>query len=205
MNTRIAERKAATTGLAPLRHFIRAFAALLDERLDDQATVTRGAPLLAALLAAPDWLPDAYARTDPDRYQHYLLHCDSGERFSIVSFVWGPGQSTPIHDHRLWGLVGVLRGAEQVEHFRRGTDGRLHPTSLQRLEAGRVDSFVPGDAGELHRVANASADTPAISIHVYGGNIGRVERATYQPDGTPKPFVSGYSNDRLPNLWAPSA
>ncbi len=59
-----------------------------------------------------DWLPAAYAAPDPARYRQYLLHCDSAERFSIVSFVWGPGQLTPIHDHTVWGLVGVLRGAE---------------------------------------------------------------------------------------------
>ena len=41
----------------------------------------------------------------------YLLYCDPEERFSVVSFVWGPGQSTPTHDPSVWGLIGVLRGA----------------------------------------------------------------------------------------------
>ncbi len=34
----------------------------------------------------------------------------SRERFCVVSFVWGPDQATPIHNHTVWGLVGVLRG-----------------------------------------------------------------------------------------------
>ncbi|MNO06418.1 hypothetical protein D3C81_2281800 [compost metagenome] len=41
----------------------------------------------------------------------------------------------------------------------------------------------------------------SISIHVYGGNIGAVKRAVYAEDGSEKPFVSGYSNTRLPNIW----
>jgi predicted metal-dependent enzyme (double-stranded beta helix superfamily) len=36
---------------------------------------------------------------------------------------------------------------------------------------------------------------------VYGGNIGAVERATYDVLGTPKRFVSGYANRNIPNLW----
>ena len=51
----------------------------------------------------------------------------------------------------------------------------------------------------------------SISIHVYGANIGAVQRSVYLEDGTRKPFISGYSNSTLPNIWdlsknpAPSA
>jgi predicted metal-dependent enzyme (double-stranded beta helix superfamily) len=50
-------------------------------------------------------------------------------------------------------------------------------------------------------VANAFQDRVSISIHVYGGNIGAVERAIYDGEGRAKPFVSGYANERLPNFW----
>ena len=59
----------------------------------------------------------AFAEADAGRYRQYLLHCDPLERFSVVSFVWGPGQQTPVHDHTVWGMVGVLRGAEICEEF----------------------------------------------------------------------------------------
>jgi 3-mercaptopropionate dioxygenase len=68
--------------------------------------VKDGSTLLKALIAHDDWLPDEFAVPSPERYRQYLLHCDPLERFSVVSFVWGPGQSTPIHDHTVWGLVG---------------------------------------------------------------------------------------------------
>jgi len=119
----------------------------------------------------------------------------------VVSFVWGPGQSTPIHDHRVWGLVGVLRGAERVERFDRRRDGSLAPVEAPvLLQTGTVDSFGPS-LGDIHRVSNAYDDRVSISIHVYGANIGAVERATYDEAGKPKRFISGYANDRLPNLW----
>lgn len=194
----------AASGLASLRGFVVDFAGLLGETGDEAAILDGGSALLARLIARDDWLPDEYATPDPSRYQQYLLHCDSRARFSVVSFVWGPGQATPIHDHRVWGLVGVLRGAERVESFRREAAGTLVASgSPQRLEAGRVDAVSPR-IGDLHRVANAHDDRVSISIHVYGANIGAVERATYDAAGQPRRFVSGYANSALPNIWGRS-
>lgn len=188
--------------LVPLRQFVGDFALLLNgtEHLD--AILDRGGALLARLVEHDGWLLDAYAQPHPDRYQQYLLHCDSLQRFSVVSFVWGPGQTTPIHDHRVWGLVGVLRGAETVQSFRhRGHDGALlqHGPDRQLLET-EVEAIDPRE-GDIHRVSNAFADRTSISIHVYGGNIGAVERATYRDSGEERPFISGYANTSLPNLW----
>ncbi|PVM82247.1 cysteine dioxygenase family protein [Caulobacter endophyticus] len=186
--------------LSRLAGFIGELGALLD-RTDDEAEILReGGGLLAALIATDDWLPDAYAVPNPARYQQYLLHCDSRERFSIVSFVWGPGQTTPVHDHTVWGLVGVLRGAELSQPYRREGEALSPHGPVHRLERGEVEAVSP-TVGDVHRVANAYDDRASISIHVYGANIGAVRRSTYDADGRGKPFVSGYSNDTLPNLW----
>jgi len=185
---------------ARLRGFVTAFADLLATTRDERAILESGRSLLARLIATDDWLPEAFAKPSPERYQQYLLHCDSRERFSVVSFVWGPGQSTPIHDHTVWGLVGVLRGTERVERFRREPTGALVPDGEDLLHEGAVDAVSPR-IGDIHRVTNGRAEAPSVSIHVYGANIGAVERATYAPDGTSKSFISGYANSVVPNLW----
>ena len=60
--------------------------------------------------------------------------------------------------------------------------------------------------GDIHQVENALADQPSISIHVYGANIGAVARHVFVLDsGEVKPFVSGYANRLMPNLWDRSA
>lgn len=184
-----------------LRDFVTGIGTLLDRTRDERSLLEEGSTALGRLVAQDDWLPDAYAAPNPDRYSQYLLHCDSRERFSVVSFVWGPGQATPIHDHRVWGLVGVLRGAELSERFARYPEGGLHAVgAIERLEAGEVEAVSPS-VGDIHRVSNAFDDRVSISIHLYGSNIGAVERATYDAAGTPKRFVSGYANAVLPNLW----
>ncbi|MGI4880605.1 MAG: cysteine dioxygenase [Janthinobacterium lividum] len=185
---------------ARLRRFVGDFGALLDRHDDEAGILAAGTILLAGLVASDDWLPDACAVADPARYQQYLLHCDSRERFSVVSFVWGPGQATPIHDHRVWGLVGMLRGAEISERFERSPDGWLRRRGDDRLEPGQVDAVSPR-LGDIHRVSNAHDNRVSISIHVYGANIGAVERATYDAAGTSRRFISGYANTTLPNIW----
>lgn len=188
-------------GLSRLRRFVTSLAELLASAGDEAEVLQSGAKLLERLVAHDDWLPDAFAVPHPDRYQQYLLHCDSRARFSVVSFVWGPGQGTPIHDHRVWGMIGMLRGREQAQRYDRTPDGSLKShNAIDTLNPGEVDVVSPR-VGDIHRVWNALPDAPSISIHVYGGNIGAVERATYAPDGTPKRFISGYANTVLPNVW----
>ena len=72
------------------------------------------------------------------------------------------------------------------------------------LAPGDVEAVSPA-IGDVHRVHNAYDDRVSISIHVYGANIGAVRRHTYPSGGGRKPFVSGYSNMQLPNLWDRSA
>ncbi len=150
--------------------------------------------MLEALVAQDDWLPPALAEPGPERYRQYLLHRDPRARFSIVSFVWGPGQETPIHDHTVWGLVGVLRGAELSQRFEILQDRPPVPLGApDRLAAGSVEAVSP-TVGDVHQVSNAYADRVSISIHLYGADIGTVRRSSYPPEGGRRPFVSGYDN-----------
>ncbi|EOF4703440.1 cysteine dioxygenase [Klebsiella oxytoca] len=183
------------------RQFIQDVDALHRDFTDEPALLDAVARRLATLVKKDDWLPEEYTLPHPHHYQQYLLHADSGQRFSIVSFVWGPGQSTPIHDHRVWGAIGMLRGAEENQRYRLDQHGQPVVSGLaERLSPGEVEKVSSRD-GDIHRVSNALTDSVSISIHVYGGNIGGVRRAVYTEEGLVKPFVSGYSNRHLPNIW----
>ncbi|MDB5780213.1 cysteine dioxygenase [Caballeronia mineralivorans] len=184
-----------------LRGFISEIAQLVDDHLPEAQLLEQGAVSLSKLIAEDNWLPDSYAQPSADRYQQFLLYADARQRFSVVSFVWAPGQQTPVHDHTVWGLVGVLRGAEVARSYARDEQGTLITVGEDTLlERGAVAAVSPS-IGDIHRVSNAFDDRVSISIHVYGANIGGVSRHVYPADGPPKPFVSGYTNDTLPNLW----
>jgi len=182
--------------------FVREVSALCASGRDEAATLASASELMRALVARDDWLPDAFAVPHPVYYQQHLLFGDPAERFSLVSFVWGPGQKTPVHDHTVWGVIGVLRGAELSQAYARAGAGYAPSGEAHRLEPGQVECVSPA-IGDVHRVANAYDDRVSVSIHLYGGNIGRIRRHVFDPEtGAAKDFVSGYSNAAVPNLWA---
>jgi predicted metal-dependent enzyme (double-stranded beta helix superfamily) len=193
------------SGLARLRRFVCDLTRLVDQGAAEPEILDRAGRLLGELVSSDDWLPEEFAEPDPAQYRQYLLYCDPLERFSVVSFVWGVGQKTPVHDHTVWGLIGMLRGAEVSHDYRMNEAGKLEQERVQRLEPGMVAAVSPA-IGDIHRVENALTNRASISIHAYGANIGAVARHVFLLDsGEARPFVSGYANRLTPNLWDRSA
>jgi predicted metal-dependent enzyme (double-stranded beta helix superfamily) len=189
--------------LARLRSFVQDMTGLVEAHgADEPKLLDQGETLLHELVSHDDWLPDEFAQPSPEGYRQYLLYCDPLERFSVVSFVWMPGHRTPIHDHTVWGLVGVMRGAELCEEYGLPETGKpLKPDAAHEVRPGDVDRVSPR-IGDVHVVSNAREQEVAISIHVYGANIGAVKRHTFDPaTGEAGVFISGYHNGVVPNLW----
>ena len=194
--------------LTRLRRFIGDMTSLVSGAWQDkdEATILDvGAGLLGDLVKHDDWLPDSMAVCPPHGYAQNMLWCDPFERFSVVSFVWAPSAQTPVHDHQMWGLVGMLRGSEMSQAFSHDASGALVAGKATTLAPGDVEILRPS-AGDIHKVTNALHDCGSLSIHVYGGNIGAVKRFTFDPaTGKPNLFISGYTNQIVPNLWDRSA
>lgn len=189
-------------GNEKLLSFTRDILGLIETQPAEEKILADGSKLLAKLVANDDWLPEIFAQPHPQFYQQYLLYADPLDRLSIVSFVWGPGQKTPIHDHLTWGLVGILRGRERQTGYQRQSDGSFQSTGSGVLLPGQTTSVSP-TIGDVHEVANDLPDQVSISIHVYGANIGRVQRHVFDcQTGIAKSFVSGYAASIVPNLWA---
>ena len=152
-----------------LRCFIQDFTRLVDQVDNDEGHIfDQGKQLLVDLVSHDDWLDTQFAQPHPDRYQQYLLHCDPLERFSVASFIWGPGHTTPIHNHTVWGMVGIMRGGETCEEFSLDpVSGQLRNEGQHHLAVGEVDLVSPS-VGDIHRVSNALDDQVSVSIHIYG-------------------------------------
>ena len=154
-------------------------------------TVLAIEPLLRRILAERDWLEEKYRRAIPTKpYAQYLLYRAPDYAFSVVSFVWNPGQGSPIHDHCTWGVIGQYQGEEEETRFRI-IENRLERIGLALARPGDVSHVYP-PLRDIHQINNRSA-TPTISIHVYGGDIGSQRRHTYDPDtAAMQEFISGY-------------
>ncbi len=187
--------------VSPLRDFVRGMTALADAGADEAKFLREAPDLLRQLLLSDNWLPADYT-APTDTFRQLLLHCDPLERFSVVCFVWGPGQKTPVHNHTVWGLVGVHQGGEiSTEMLPDPNGGAMRPGRVDRAKRGDVVTLGSGSY-DIHRVENAVDGKTSISIHVYGANIGAVKRAMFNADTSqPEYFISGYDNQSVPNLW----
>ncbi len=182
-----------------MQYSIQEFAAEAEKSVRESSNETeilRGIkPNLEKLLSSK--IPQEAFIPRSDRYAMNLVYMPEDRIFSIVAGVWQPGQTTPIHDHLTWALVGVYEGKENESIYRRTDDrsdekvAKLEKVSSKTNTKGHVT--VLGQAG-IHRVSN-DFGMRAWSIHVYGRDIGGVERHSYDAvTGSISMFKSGYCN-----------
>jgi 3-mercaptopropionate dioxygenase len=129
-------------------------------------------------------LPECVYDYSTDHYCRRLLHQDEARGYSVLAMTWGPGQSTPLHDHAgMWCVEAVWHGEIEVVQFelteREANEFRLEPRTTMRTGVGSAGSLIPPH--EYHTIANPSPDQPAITVHIYSGVMD--ECCVFQPIG----------------------
>jgi predicted metal-dependent enzyme (double-stranded beta helix superfamily) len=158
----------------PLANFVADIEALVAVEHDPHVIAAAVQARLTALLAEPEFLTPQQREPDPVHYRSHLLAVAPSHKFSVVGLIWLPGQMTPIHDHICWCVVGVLQGVEREQRFGLCADETgghfLVPEGSETLTAGHTCALIPPEEN-IHQVHNAGDDL-AISLHVYGEDIG---------------------------------
>jgi predicted metal-dependent enzyme (double-stranded beta helix superfamily) len=121
-----------------------------------------------------EFLDAPFLEPAPERYARRLLHRDPANRYTVVVMVWDRGQGTPLHDHAgMWCVECVYRGRIRVTSF--DLEGsptadvlRFTPESVALAGKGEAGHLIP--PFEYHMIENPD-ETPAITIHVYGGEM----------------------------------
>ena len=192
--------------IARLRRFVADMTSLVGgawQDRDEAAVVEVGRTLLVDLVKHDDWLPESMAECPPHGYAQNLLWCDPFERFSVVSLVWAPAACTPVHDHQMWGLVGMLRGSETSQRFVLDpASGTLAKGGRATLASGRGRGAVAGR--RRHPSGDECAQRRQFDQHPRLWRQYRRHAPTpFDPaSGAVSEFVSGYTNREMPNLWA---
>ncbi len=120
----------------------------------------------------------------PDRYSRRLVYSDPWERFTIIAMTWGPGHNTALHDHAgVWCVEVVVDGDMEVINYRMLEET---PEGRCRLEKHGTTRAHPASSGALippfeHHVFGNCGESPAHTLHIYGGPMNRC--STFQPVG----------------------
>ncbi len=98
---------------ANLRWFIGEMERAVRSSASESEVLRKAKPLMAQLLAHPSSVPDSAFEPRKDRFAMNLLYMPPDRVFSVNGAVWLPGQTTPIHDHLTWAMVGIFDGEER--------------------------------------------------------------------------------------------
>lgn len=187
----------------PLRKFIDGVERTRRAEADPRAIIAAIRPRFAELLADGSWLPEQYQEPFAGSGMGsgigmWLLYRAGDGGLALSSLVVPPGAQTPVHNHLAWGLVGLYRGAQDEEVFRRRDDGRTPDRAdlalSERHPLGPGDFYELLPENDIHRVRTTS-DVTSVSIHLLGNDNGCVWRQRFHPqEGRVEPFRSGYVN-----------
>lgn len=164
-----------------------------------EAIVAAIKPHFEKLIADPSWLASSYLQQtrEGDDTTHLLAKAPD-DSWTIASVVFPPGFSTPVHDHMIWGLVGVVQGVEEESRYVRHDDGSV--PGRAEVELTGHGRNLPGDVGvivppenEIHLIHNP-LETESVSIHVYGGDLDATWRHRFNPEaGTVQDYISTFT------------
>jgi quercetin dioxygenase-like cupin family protein len=95
---------------------------------------------------------------------------------TLLKVCFPSGRRTPPHDHGTWAQILLLSGEEKNTLYR-NEHGKLRRASEVTLTRG---SILPMRADTAH-VAECIGGSPAIGLHVYGGDILELPRRMWNP------------------------
>lgn len=159
---------------------------LIDGQAEQDKIFDKGSSYLERLINSPDAIPEKF-RTPTGKgprpnHGTYLLHYgDNG--LLVTTVVWGPGDHLGPHDHRTWGMIGVIDESITETRFKRVDDGEDENHAV--LEKDRETEVKPGDISllipsvdEIHQMDNYN-NRSTVEIHVYGHDLRGLERSSF--------------------------
>lgn len=122
------------------------------------------------------WLPSYYLKPRNTTYSQYPLYIEPNGIFCVTAVTFAPGTLTAIHDHRVWGVVGVYQGYEEQVMYKHEGQKLVQTAKITSYE-GECSYLLPPDE-EIHSVFNPNEQC-AVSLHVYGADIAQVPRRQF--------------------------
>ena len=170
-----------------LEDFVHDMEDLLSSQPGNEKIFDKGSNCLSRLIANSGAIPERFRRPagSGSRSNHgsWLLHHSPDSGLLVTAVVRGPGGHSAPHDHRTWGMIGVMDNALTETRFRRVDD--LQREDWAQLERDRSAVVKPGEISllipevdEIHQMDNFT-DRPTVEIHVYGHDLRGLERVRY--------------------------
>jgi predicted metal-dependent enzyme (double-stranded beta helix superfamily) len=166
--------------------FIADVKRILAEDGPSAAALERLAELMRALVRSPvvDYVHDELAGNIHLGRQSGPLYTDESG-LTLVRGRFDPDALTPIHNHGSWGIVGVYRGRDRYQIWRRLDDGHSPGSAQVELVEERI--LEPGDVAilppppqDIHAQQGLDG-APAYEFVLFGANTMTLPRLYFDP------------------------
>lgn len=145
------------------------------QALDSEDPQARVAALLRAALADPEGMRQVL---EAEPMQGAVRPLFRSPELTIAHVATAPGSVSPIHNHCMWGVIGMFAGQEDNHLYTRAGAG-LDGAGTRVLRRGDVFEM---DPNLIHAVENP-LDVPNGGLHIYGGDLmERPGRSLWDPD-----------------------
>jgi predicted metal-dependent enzyme (double-stranded beta helix superfamily) len=170
-----------------LDQFVAEVRAVRAQKLGAPRNVEALTPLLERIVSRPDCLTDHGHPRSPEK--DFNIYVD--DTLTVRTVVWKPGETTPVHNHLGWAIIGVVEGNERNTNYRRVDDG-FRPWRVKLEQVGVAD-IRPGQSSfilapdDIHTVTIPEAKT--VAIHLYGNDLSKQWRYQFDLEtGEVRPF-----------------
>lgn len=164
--------------------FIADVKAVQAQHSDPKEILQRVAPLAKKIADAKDWVNDSHYRVEESQGIGITIIHEEPEDLLVETVCWSPGGGVLPHDHKTWGCVVGIDGAEKNVTWLRRDDGSkegyadLENYHEMVMKHGDVCTLLPDD---IHSVHNEGT-VPSVSLHIYGKSLAITNRNEYDPE-----------------------
>ena len=143
----------------------------------DSKPAQRVEALVKEAISEPVAVRDAFAKAETIERQGPITFACRDATLSVADVTTPPGLKSPVHNHKMWAVIGVYDGQEH-NRFYRYEDDELLETWERLLRKGDVVVLGPE---AIHAISNP-LPTNSAAIHVYGGDlVERQQRSMWNP------------------------
>lgn len=171
------------SGIEQLDQFVADVQTIVYAGKSDWWLIEELSDFLGQLVSEQNWLPEVYRQPLPGAsYSQYPLYVDPRGAFCVTAVAFGPSMVTPIHNHTVWGAIGVYAGEEVERRYVRlkqpdkSDEAYLIESDFQSFKPGMVSSFLAPDK-DIHSIATPPSGS--VSLHVYGADIVKIPRLNF--------------------------
>jgi len=174
--------------------FLRAVHNAVEQEPRVLALTDRVHDAMGELLAT--WtMPDArYTAMQPGYpYGSFLLYKNGDDGFVVIIDTFEGNQTTRIHNHRTWAVVGLIEGRESEMRYRAPHGLQAPPEKISETvtQPGDIVKILEPDFHSLTTTPGHNS----ISFHVYGADVGVIRRLCWDTEkACYREFTQGYSN-----------